>query len=31
MVTAALAECPAAEAADSAQLIRRALRGVVKK
>ena len=31
MVTAALADCPAAEAADSAQLIRRALRGMVKK
>lgn len=31
MVTAALAECPPAEAADSAHLIRRALRGVVKK
>jgi Holliday junction DNA helicase RuvA len=31
MVTAALAECPAAEAADSALLIRRALRGMVKK
>ena len=31
MVTAALADCPAAEAGDSAQLIRRALRGMVKK
>jgi Holliday junction DNA helicase RuvA len=31
MVTAALVECPVMEAADSALLIRRALRGVVKK